>query len=223
MNFSCQAILFDLDGVLVDSTAAVERVWRKWAMEHALHADYVVKNAHGRRSIETIRLLAPTLDSERENEIVEGMEIADKDGVVAIAGARELLLSLPAERFTIVTSATRALAQARLEFAGLPVPKRFIAAEDVVNGKPSPEPYLKGAALLAVPPGECIVFEDTPAGIQAGHAAGMRTIAVRSTYPAEALTAADAAVGSLAEVAVDHTIEKLRIQINCSRFASDSG
>ncbi|MCU1309621.1 MAG: HAD-superfamily hydrolase subfamily variant 3 [Candidatus Angelobacter sp.] len=223
MNFSCQAILFDLDGVLVDSTAAVERVWRRWAIEHELDADFVVKNAHGRRSIETIRQLAPTLDAERENEIVEGMEIVDKDGVVAIAGARELLLSLPKERYTIVTSATRALAQARMEFAGLPLPERFISAEDVVNGKPSPEPYLKGAALLGIPPGNCIVFEDTPAGIQAGHAAGMRTIAVRSTYPAEALTAADASVGSLAEVAVDNNIEELRIQISRSRSASDSG
>jgi sugar-phosphatase len=223
VNFSCQAILFDLDGVLVDSTAAVERVWRRWAIKQELDADLVVKNAHGRRSIETIRLLAPTLDSERENEIVEGMEIADKDGVVAIAGARELLLSLPKERFTIVTSATRALAQARLEFAGFAIPKRFIAADDVVNGKPSPEPYLKGAALLGFPPEGCIVFEDMPAGIQAGQAAGMRTVAVRSTYPAEALAAADVTVGSLAEVAVDHNIEELRIQISCSRFASHSG
>jgi sugar-phosphatase len=214
VNFFCKAILFDLDGVLVDSTAAVERVWRRWAIEHELDAELVVKNAHGRRSIETIRELAPTLDAELENEIVEAMEIADKDGVVAIAGARDLLLSLPEERFTIVTSATRALAQARLEFAGLAVPKRFISADDVVNGKPSPEPYLKGAALLGISPEDCIVFEDTPAGVQAGHAAGMRTIAVRSTYAAEALTAADAIVGSLAEVAVDNNTEGLCIQIS---------
>jgi sugar-phosphatase len=218
VNFSCQAILFDLDGVLVDSTAAVERVWRKWAIKHALDPEFAVKNAHGRRSIETIRLLAPTLDAERENGIVEGMEIADKDGVVAIAGARELLLSLPTERFTIVTSATRALAQARLEFVGFAIPKRFITADEVVNGKPSPEPYLKGAALLGVLPEDCIVFEDTPAGVQAGHAAGMRTIAVKGTYPAEALTAADATVGSLAEVAVEDTIKELHIQIMRSRF-----
>lgn len=214
MNFSCQAILFDLDGVLVNSTAAVDRVWRRWAIKHELDSELVVNNAHGRRSIETIRLLAPTLDAECENEIVEAMEIADKEGVVAIAGARELLLSLPKERFTIVTSATRALAQVRLEAAGIPVPRRFITADDVVDGKPSPEPYLKGAALLGIPPRDCIVFEDTPAGIQAGQAAGMRVIAVESTYPADALTAADAIVGSLAEVAADHSIQELRIQIS---------
>jgi sugar-phosphatase len=212
--FCCQAILFDLDGVLVDSTAAVERVWRKWAIEHDLNADYVVKHAHGRRSIETIRLVIPGLDAERENEIVEGMEIEDKDGVVAIAGARELLLNLPTERFTIVTSATRALAEARLEFAGLPVPKRFISADDVVNGKPSPEPYLKGAELLGFPAGDCIVFEDTPAGVQAGLSAGMKVIAVKSTYPAETLIAADAIVSTLAEVARGHTNEGLQIQIS---------
>jgi sugar-phosphatase len=214
VDLSCQAILFDLDGVLVDSTAAVERVWRVWANKHALDADCIVKNAHGRRSIETIQLLAPTLDAERENEIVERMEIADKDGVVAVTGARELLLSLPKERFTIVPSATRALAQARLEFAGFAVPKRFITADDVVNGKPSPEPYLKGAALLGFLPEDCIVFEDTPAGVQAGHAAGMRTIAVKGTYPAEALIAADATVGSLAEVALVYSNEELRVQIS---------
>jgi sugar-phosphatase len=211
---TCKAILFDNDGVLVDSTAAAERVWRKWAIKHKLDGDYIARNAHGRRSIETIRLVAPSLDAERENDIVEGMEIADQEGVVAIAGARELLFSLPTERFTIVTSASRALAQARLEFAGLLFPKRFITGDDVVNGKPSPEPYLKGAALLGFPPESCIVFEDTPAGIQAGLSAGMRVIALRTTYPAETLTAAEAIIGSLAEVGVDINNEGLRIQIS---------
>ena len=214
MILTCKAILFDNDGVLVDSTAAAERVWRKWAIKHKLDADYIARNAHGRRSIETIRLVAPSLDAERENDIVEGMEIADQEGVVAIAGARELLFSLPTERFTIVTSASRALAQARLDFAGLPFPKRFITGDDVVNGKPSAEPYLKGAALLGFPPEDCIVFEDTPAGIQAGLSAGMRVIALRTTYPAETLTAAEAIIGSLAEVGVDINNEGLRIQIS---------
>jgi sugar-phosphatase len=208
---TCRAILFDLDGVLVDSTAAVERVWRKWATQHWLDVEYVVKNAHGRRSIETIRHVAPHLDAERENEIVEGMEIVDKDGVVAIAGARQLLLSLPNERFTIVTSATRALAIARLEFARVPVPERFITADDVVNGKPSPEPYLKGADLLGMPARECIVFEDTPAGVQAGKTAGTRVIGVSSTYAAEKLSSADTVVPSLEEVSVRVNDDELQI------------
>lgn len=128
------------------------------------------------------------------------MEIADRDGVVAIAGAKELLVRLPAGGFSLVTSATRALAVARLEHAGIPAPESFVTAEDVLEGKPSPEPYLKGAARLGVSAAECLVFEDTPAGIESAKAAGMRVIALCTTYPAKQLGAADAIVGSLAEV-----------------------
>ena len=200
MRFSCQAILFDLDGVLVDSTVAVERVWRKWALEHNIDPEHIMDNAHGRRSIETIRSVAPQLDADRENLRVENMEIEDKEGIVAIPGALELLSSIPPNRFIIVTSATRALATARLQYAGLPVPERLVTADDVAEGKPSPEPYLKGAALLGFAPADCLVIEDTPAGIQAGKAAGMRVIALKPTYPATALTAADAVLESLVGV-----------------------
>jgi sugar-phosphatase len=197
---TCAAILFDLDGVLVDSTAAVERVWRKWAIQRGLDPEYVIKNAHGRRSIETIRLVAPELGATQANEEVEQLEIADSEGVIAIPGALELMQSLPPNRFLIVTSATRALAKARLNHVGLPVPSRFVTAEDVANGKPSPEPYLKGADLLGIPPQDCVVFEDTPAGIESGVAAGMKVIALKSTYPAEKLRAATAIVDSLKNV-----------------------
>lgn len=200
MVFSCQAVLFDLDGVLVDSTLAVERVWRKWAAEHNIDPELVMENAHGRRSIETIRIVAPELDAERENVTVETMEISDKDGIVAVPGAAELLSSLPPDRFTIVTSATNALASARLRYAGLAVPERMVTADDVVDGKPSPEPYLKGAALLGFAPADCMVFEDTPAGVESGKAAGMPVIAVTSTYPATELTRADAVLDSLSKV-----------------------
>jgi sugar-phosphatase len=197
---ACQAILFDLDGVLVDSTAAVERVWRKWAHKHAIDQDYVMAISHGRRSIETIRELAPHMDAEQENRIVEKMEIEDKDGIIAIPGARELLASLPADRFLIVTSATTALASARLQYAGLCVPDRLVSSDDVTEGKPSPEPYLKGAAVLGFIPADCVVFEDTPAGIQSAKAAGMRVIGLVTTYPAAELTAADALLQSFQEV-----------------------
>jgi sugar-phosphatase len=198
--FRCKAILFDMDGVLVNSGNAVERVWRKWAVEHDLDPEYVIEHAHGRRSAETLRVVAPELEAGQENLKVEQMEIEDKEGIMAVPGAIELLRSLPPERFTIVTSATPALALARLQYVGIPIPVRFITADDVANGKPSPEPYLKGAALLGFVASDCLVFEDTPAGIRAAKAAGMRVIAVQTTYPAAELTAADAMIKSLAEI-----------------------
>ena len=202
MTFTCQAILFDLDGVLVDSTLAVERVWREWARKHNVDAQLVLDNAHGRRSIETVRIVAPHLDAEQENVEIERMEIADKEGIVAIAGAQALLQSLPPDRFCIVTSATRALATARLQHAGLPVPERLVTADDVQEGKPSPRPYLKGAQMLSVAPADCLVFEDTPAGIAAGKAAGMRVIALDTTYLPKDLTEADVVLNNLSHIRV---------------------
>jgi sugar-phosphatase len=131
------------------------------------------------------------------------MEIDDKDGVTPLPGAAKLLSLLPADRFTIVTSATRPLAIARLGYAGLPVPARIITADDVVHGKPSPEPYAKGAALLNFPTANCLVFEDTPAGIASAQAAGAKAIAVQTTYPSSALCAAAAIVASLANVTAE--------------------
>lgn len=189
-----------MDGVLVNSGTAVERVWHRWALAHNLDPVYVIEHAHGRRSAETLRVVAPELEADKENLKVEQMEIEDKEGIVAVPGAIELLSSLPQDRFTIVTSATPALAFARLQHVGVPIPDRFISADDVMNGKPSPEPYLKGAALLGFAAADCLVFEDTPAGIRSAKAAGMRVIALQTTYPAEELTLADAMVQSLAEV-----------------------
>ena len=200
---TCLAVLFDLDGVLVDSTPAVSRVWGRWAQQHGLDSQRVIATAHGRRSIETIRMVAPLLDAERENLTVERREIAEREGVTALPGSAALLHALPVDRFAIVTSATRALALARLGYAGLPAPGRLITADDVVRGKPSPEPYLKGAALLGAAPADCLVFEDTPAGIQAARAAGMKAVALLTTYPAQDLAQADALVASLAEVKMD--------------------
>jgi mannitol-1-/sugar-/sorbitol-6-phosphatase len=213
MIFSTKAILFDMDGVLIDSAPAVERVWRVWAKTHGLDPATVVAHAHGRRSIETIRAVAPAMDAEKENIVVEQMEIEDKDGVTALPGAAELLARLPDDRFAIVTSATRVLAVARLGYAGLPIPRHIITADDVVNGKPSPEPYLKGAALLGLAPKDCLVFEDTPAGIGSARASAMRTVAVQTTYPARELQASDAIVASLADVKAELRGEMIVLQI----------
>src|ERR1700686_2268118 len=200
MIFSPKAVLFDMDGVLIYSGPAVERVWHAWATAHGLDPVGVVEQAHGRRSIETIRAVAPELNAEKENSKVEQMEIDDKDGVTALPGAEELLGKLPAERFAIVTSATRPLAVARLGYAGLLLPAHIVTPDDGVHGQPSPEPYLKGAALLGFAANDCLVFEDTPAGVAAARAAGTRVIALHTTYPASALQAADAVVASRAEV-----------------------
>lgn len=218
MILTCKAILFDLDGVLVNSTLAVERVWRRWADRRKIDPELVIENAHGRRSIETIRIVAPELDAEAENREVEQMEIEDKEGIDTIPGAAELLNSLPSTSFALVTSATRALAAARLQHAGLVVPANLVTADDVAKGKPSPEPYLKGAALLGIAAADCIVFEDTPAGIASGKAAGMRVIALLTTYPEKELQAADALLPSLAGVRAK--LEKRRLRLEFSSAAT---
>jgi len=212
---TCKAILFDLDGVLVDSTAAVERVWRLWALEHNLDPEPVIEHAHGRRSIETVRRFAPELDAEQENLTVENMEIADKEGVIALPGSSEILRMLPQNQFAIVTSATRALAEARLSYADLPLPKHLVSADDVINGKPSPEPYLKGAALLDVAAQACLVFEDTPAGVQAAKSGGMQAIALTTTYAAAELDSADAIANSLAEIKLEFTGQDIQVIVEC--------
>jgi len=195
--FVCQAILFDLDGVLVDSTPCVTRVWSEWAREHGLDPEYVVHQAHGQRSIETIRRVAPQLDAQKENAIVEQREIDDTDGLRLLPGAKQLLTALPPERYTIVTSGTRQLATRRLQIVGLPVPASMITADEVARGKPDPEPYLAGAAALGVDPNDCVVFEDAPSGIHSAKAAGMRVIGVTTTYRAEELSGADLIIKSL--------------------------
>ena len=188
----CSALLFDMDGVLIDSTPAVARVWRNWAIEHGFDPVEVVGRAHGRPSLTTIREYLPSADHFAENREVERREIEDVEGVVFLPGARELLASLPEGRWTIATSCTRVLAEVRLRVAGLPIPGHLITSSDVANGKPHPEPFLKAAASLGFDAQDCIVLEDAPAGIRAGKASGARVIAFRTTVPEEELRLAGA-------------------------------
>jgi len=190
ISISCGALLFDLDGVLVDSTPAVARVWHRWALEHGFDADDVVRRAHGRPSKTTIRELLPNSDIGAEDRKVEQAEIEDLDGVVALPGVQQLLSSLPLAHWTIVTSCTRPLAEVRLRAAGLPIPKNMITSSDIKNGKPHPEPYLKAASILGYPSANCIVVEDAPAGIKAGKAAGSSVIAFLTTMERGQLQAA---------------------------------
>jgi len=177
----CQAMLFDMDGVLVDSTDAVARVWRKWAIARGFDPDEVVRAAHGRPSIDTVRDFLPNADSNAENLEVERQEIEDIEGVVPIAGAQDLVKSLPVGRWTVVTSATRPLAEVRLRVAGIPALPTLITSGDIRQGKPHPEPYVKAAARLGFAAPDCIVVEDAPAGIRAGKAAGARVIGFPTT------------------------------------------
>ena len=201
-TFNCAAILFDLDGVLVDSTGSVTRQWKRWAQEQNIDPQKVVEIAHGVRTIEIVRKLAPHLDAEAEVVRLEKREADDHEGVAVMPGAAELLKAIPDGRWCVVTSGTRYLATSRLKLANLPIPQVLVSADDVSKGKPDPEPYLMGAKLLGVNPSQCLVIEDAPAGTRAAHAGGMKAIAITSTYPASALQEADAVVKRLAQIRV---------------------
>ena len=201
------ALLFDLDGVLINSTPAVARVWRKWAIERGFDPQEVVARAHGRPSLTTVREYLPHANHELENRDVERREIEDLQGVVPLPGALELLGSLPPNRWTIVTSCTRPLAEVRIKAAGLPLPGKMITSNDITNGKPHPDPYLKGAQLLGFPAEECVVVEDVPAGVIAGKSAGAKVVAFTTTVPESALreAGADWVLHSCADISVlDH-------------------
>ena len=191
-KIQCEGILFDLDGVLVDSTPAVARVWSWWAQKHGFDSEDTVRRAHGRPSIATIRELLPKADAVEENREVERREIADVEGVVPLPGALELLQALPLERWAIVTSCTKRLAHVRIRAAGLPDPKFIVTSDDIVNGKPDPEPYRKGAQTLSFAPKNCVVIEDAPAGIRSGKAAEARVVALQTTERDELLRNAGA-------------------------------
>lgn len=189
------ALLFDLDGVLIDSTAAVERAWARWADEIGVDVQRVMAQAHGRRTVDTVRAVAPHLDAAAEARRIEEREGHDTSGVAAYPGAAPLLDALRDQRWAIVTSGSRWLATARLEAVGLPVPAVFVAADDVTAGKPDPACFLAAARALAVDPHGCLVVEDSPAGIASAHAAGMRVVAVTTTHTATEVAEADVVVG----------------------------
>jgi sugar-phosphatase len=188
----CSAMLFDMDGVLVDSTPAVARVWTSWALEHGLVPDDVVRQAHGRPSLATIIELLPHGDHDAENREVERREIEDITDVLALPGALSLLQAIPQQRWAVVTSATRALAEVRLRAAGLPIPKHLVTASELLRGKPFPDPYLKGAEVLGMAPADCVVAEDAASGIRSGKTAGTRVLGLRTTSTDDELLTAGA-------------------------------
>jgi mannitol-1-/sugar-/sorbitol-6-phosphatase len=192
-----KGILFDMDGVLVSSIGSVVRCWRQWAKMYDIPNADTYEVPHGMRAIDIVKSLRPDIDPEEGLQVIEDMEIEDTADLIVLPGVKALLESLPVERWAIVTSATKRLMLGRLKVAGLPVPERIISADMVERGKPDPEPYRRGAALLGCRAEECVVIEDAPSGVGAGKAAGCRVLGVLGTHSAEELWDADWVVGSL--------------------------
>lgn len=177
------AFLFDMDGTVLTSIVASERVWGAWARKHGLDVEAVFKCIHGRRAVETVRSFnIPDVDEDAEVRWLMEAEIADTDGIDAIEGAAAFLSALPADRWAVVTSAPRALAKVRLAAAGLPLPAVLVTAEDVERGKPAPDCFLLAAQRLGHAIEHCLVFEDAPFGIAAGEAAGAKVVVITATH-----------------------------------------
>ncbi len=202
MKIHVRGILFDMDGVLVSSLGSVERSWKTWAEAREIDPVLAIKTAHGRRAIETVRLLRPDLNDEQELKWLEDMEVEDNEGLEILHGVEPILEALPEKYWTVVTSATERLARARMADGGIPVPARIITADMVTRGKPDPEPYRRGAELLGRRPEECLVIEDSASGAKAGHAAGCKVLATLFSHSLESLSAADWIVKSLEDVHV---------------------
>ena len=207
------AVLFDLDGVLVDSDAIYERHWRRWAAERDVDPDAVLAVHHGRRAVEVIELLTTGLDVTAEAARYNAGLEADRDfeGLALMAGSLELLAALPADRWAIATSGPRAVAEPRMAHLGLPLPAVLVTADDVARGKPAPDPYLAAAAGLGLDPARCLVVEDAPAGIDSARAAGCHVIGVASTHRADALARSDVVVARLSDLRIDPAGEGLRV------------
>ena len=208
----CQAILFDLDGTLVESTSFIERLWQDWGMQHGVAPKRMSEVMHGRRAGEIIHILAPHLPLKEEVYAMETTEISRMDGMKAYAGAPELLNSLSPRQWAIVTSGSRRVASARLNYAKLPIPEVLITADDVRQGKPAPDAFLLAAHRLHVQPADCVVVEDAPAGVQAGKAAGMKVVGIMSTLARERLAPADVVIQQLADMKVHATGNGINIQ-----------
>ncbi|GAA3503677.1 HAD family hydrolase [Streptomyces prasinosporus] len=214
MTIHAQALLFDNDGTLVSSLASVRRCWTRWAVEYGITAEEFGRiELHGRPAAEIAADLLPAHVVPGAVARIEDLEVEDvpNGGVSLLPGTEDFLGALPAERWAVVTSATRRLAEARLGAVGI-LPKTLVAADDVTRGKPDPEPYLLAARVLGVDPAHCVVFEDAPAGLQAGRAAGMATVALATTHPAHEL-AADLVVEDLSALSVLVTDAGMEISV----------
>jgi sugar-phosphatase len=181
----------------------VERSWQAWAQSRGVDVTLAIHTAHGSRAIETVRKLRPDLNDQEELKFIEDLEVEDKEGLAVLPGVLELLARLPAHRWTVVTSATERLARVRMAAGGVPVPQRILTADMVENGKPHPEPYIRGAEILGFAPSECVVFEDSASGTKAGRAAGCTVIGTTFSHSIAELSAAHYLVTDLTGIGVD--------------------
>lgn len=209
MRFEVDAILFDIDGTLVDSTPAVVRTWEAFAEARSLDVDEILRISHGRRTEDTLADLLPASEVGAAAVELEALELDDLGDVVALPAVDAVLRRLPAARWAAVTSGSQRLMRARLQAAGLPVPAVLIAAEDVEHGKPDPQGYRAAATALGVDPARCLVVEDAPAGIEAGGASGAAVLAVATSHDPSALSAADAVVEDLGKISVSVSPDRL--------------
>ncbi|HEX2413628.1 MAG TPA: HAD-IA family hydrolase [Thermoleophilaceae bacterium] len=199
-SWAGQAILFDLDGVLVDSIEASERIWRRWGDRHGVDRGRLVATIHNGSAHDSVAALAPELDASAEAHALEAEQAADIEGVVALPGAAELIHALPPSRWAVVTGGTPVLALARMDAAGLPRPLTLLTFDDVERGKPAPDGYLAAAERLGAEPADCLVVENAPAGVAAGRSAGATVLAVLTSHPPEELADAQLTAENLGAV-----------------------
>ena len=211
-----KGLLFDNDGVIVSSIASVNRCWRKWAAHYGVPVADDFQIEHGTRAVDVMQKLVPGIDVAEGLKVIEDMELEDVADLQVLPGVKDLLESLPMDRWAIVSSATYRLLVGRLKVAKLPVPERIISGDRVMHGKPHPEPYLRGAELIHAAPGDCIVVEDAPSGVRAGKAAGCRVLGVLGTHSAEELRAAGVewVVESLERVKAEAAAGGLRLTLD---------
>ncbi len=201
LNIRAKGILFDFDGVLIDSDPVYERHWRSWAESHGVSVDHIMAVHHGIPPVQTIAIVAPHLDAQHEADQFKALCVGGLEGLIAHDGVATLLPKLPRGMWAIATSSFRKMVRQQLAYLELPTPEVLVTFDDVVNGKPAPEPYLKAAKGLGMDASACVVIEDSPAGIKAGKAAGAHVIGIATTNPKEALREADFIVDRLADLA----------------------
>jgi mannitol-1-/sugar-/sorbitol-6-phosphatase len=213
MELTCTAVLFDVDGTLVDSAASMERAWRVWAAEYGVDIDTLLRVHHGMRTTETVALFLPPAVRAAAAERMDALELADDADIVPIPGAARLLAGLPPDRWAVVTSGSVPLATSRMAAAGLPWPAVAVTAESIAEGKPDPSCYLLAASLLDAPPARCLVVEDAPAGVRAGKAAGATVLGLTTSHPAPALDGADYVLPSLEAVRMEPVDGGIRVTL----------